>query len=101
MRSLRLVKYAPSFDWYPVVMTVQKRRLKGHFYDSKLEEEIPPSTEIIRTKYSNFSEQFLHYFQYLPALIRKLTLLGKSWKDYSLDTVKMFYNDAQSSGYTL
>jgi len=36
-----------------------------------------------------------------PALIRKLTLLGKSWKDYSLDTVKMFYNDAQSSGYTL
>ena len=36
-----------------------------------------------------------------PSLIRKLALFEKSWKDYSLDTVKMFFLDAQSSKYSL
>jgi len=34
-------------------------------------------------------------------LIRKLPLLGKDLTEFSLDTVKMFYNDAQSCGFTL
>jgi transaldolase len=34
-------------------------------------------------------------------ILKKLTLVGKSLDDLSLDTVKMFYNDAHSSGYTI
>jgi len=36
-----------------------------------------------------------------PELIRKLSLFEKSAADYSLDTVKMFYEDAVISGYKL
>jgi transaldolase len=34
-------------------------------------------------------------------LLKKLSLVGKDLHDYSLDTVKMFYNDAQGGGYKL
>lgn len=34
-------------------------------------------------------------------ILKKLTLVGKDLGDYSLETVKMFYNDAQKVGYTL
>jgi len=34
-------------------------------------------------------------------LIRKLSLGGKDLAEYSLETVQMFYDDAQSAGYTL
>jgi transaldolase len=34
-------------------------------------------------------------------LLKKLSLVGKDLHDYSLDTVKMFYNDAQVAGYRL
>jgi transaldolase len=34
-------------------------------------------------------------------LIEKLHLHGKPLADYSLDTVKMFYNDAQKAGFSL
>ncbi|MGH6824159.1 transaldolase [Methyloceanibacter sp.] len=33
--------------------------------------------------------------------LKKLALVGKDLKDYSLDTVKMFYNDAASAGYQI
>jgi transaldolase len=36
-----------------------------------------------------------------PDLINKLKLRGKDIDDYSLETVKMFYRDAQEAGYTL
>ena len=36
-----------------------------------------------------------------PGLIKKLSLFEKSAADYSLDTVKMFYNDAVASAYEL
>ena len=35
------------------------------------------------------------------ALLGKLSLFGKTPNEYSLDTVKMFCNDAANSGYTL
>ena len=35
------------------------------------------------------------------SLIKKLSLFGKTPNEYSLDTVKMFYNDAAESGYEL
>jgi transaldolase len=34
-------------------------------------------------------------------ILKKLTLVGKDLDDYSLDTVKMFYSDAQQAGYEL
>jgi transaldolase len=34
-------------------------------------------------------------------ILKKLLLVGKDLQDYSLDTVKMFYNDAQQAGYQL
>jgi transaldolase len=34
-------------------------------------------------------------------ILKKLSLVGKDLSDYSLDTVKMFYNDAASAGYSL
>ena len=34
-------------------------------------------------------------------ILKKLSLLGKDLTEYSLDTVKMFYNDAKLSGYEL
>jgi len=34
-------------------------------------------------------------------ILKKLQLVGKDLTEYSLDTVKMFYNDAQQAGYAL
>lgn len=34
-------------------------------------------------------------------LLAKMSLFGKDLTEFSLDTVKMFYNDAQKSGYSL
>ena len=34
-------------------------------------------------------------------VLKKLSLVGKDLHDYSLDTVKMFYNDALQAGYKL
>lgn len=36
-----------------------------------------------------------------PDILKKLSLVGKDLGDLSLDTVKMFYDDAHSSGYTI
>jgi len=34
-------------------------------------------------------------------ILKKLSLVGKSLTDYSLETVKMFYSDARSSKFAL
>jgi len=34
-------------------------------------------------------------------ILKKLSLIGKDLADYSLDTVKMFYTDAQAAGFRL
>ena len=34
-------------------------------------------------------------------LLKKLPILGRDLADYSLDTVKMFHNDAKTAGFTL
>jgi len=34
-------------------------------------------------------------------LLKKLNMLGKDLKELSLDTVRMFYNDASSAGYKI
>lgn len=42
-----------------------------------------------------------HIITATPDILNKLALVGKNLHDYSLDTVKMFYSDAQKSGFTL
>ena len=34
-------------------------------------------------------------------ILKKLELLGRDLTEYSLDTVKMFYNDALNAGYKI
>ena len=34
-------------------------------------------------------------------ILKKLPLIGKDLADYSLDTVKMFYDDGRKAGFTL
>ena len=34
-------------------------------------------------------------------ILNKLSLVGKDLNEYSLDTVKMFYNDAKSAGFSI
>jgi transaldolase len=34
-------------------------------------------------------------------ILKKLSLLAKNLDDYSLETVKMFYDDAQKAGFAL
>jgi len=34
-------------------------------------------------------------------ILKKLALVGKDLNAYSLDTVKMFFDDARASGFTL
>jgi len=42
-----------------------------------------------------------HIITVTPDLLKKLSLKDKDLEDYSLDTVKMFYNDATQAGFTL
>ena len=42
-----------------------------------------------------------HIITVTPDLIGKLKLVGYDLEEYSLDTVKMFYNDALSAGYKI
>jgi transaldolase len=51
--------------------------------------------------YVQSCEMGCHIITMTPQLIQKLSLIGKDLTEYSLDTVKMFYNDALASGYTI
>ncbi len=42
-----------------------------------------------------------HVITVTPDLLKKMTLVGKDLDEFSLDTVKMFYNDARAAGFTL
>jgi len=42
-----------------------------------------------------------HIITVTTDILKKLTLVGKDLEEFSLDTSKMFYNDAHSAGYTL
>ena len=42
-----------------------------------------------------------HIITVPPEIIRKLQLIGKDLADYSLETVRMFYDDAHKSGFSL
>jgi transaldolase len=42
-----------------------------------------------------------HIITATPDVLAKLKLVGKNLSDYSLETVKMFYEDARGAGYTI
>jgi transaldolase len=42
-----------------------------------------------------------HIITVTSDILKKLDLLGRDLDDFSLDTVKMFYEDARRSGYRL
>jgi len=42
-----------------------------------------------------------HIITVTPDILKKLAMVGKSLEDLSLDTVKMFYNDAAAAGFRL
>jgi len=42
-----------------------------------------------------------HIITVTHAILKELSLVGKDLDDYSLETVKMFYNDAKAAGFTL
>lgn len=42
-----------------------------------------------------------HIITVTPDILKKLPLIGKDLDEYSLDTVKMFYNDASAAGFCL
>jgi len=42
-----------------------------------------------------------HIITVTQDILKKLPLVGKALDDYSLDTVKMFYDDAQAAGFSL
>jgi transaldolase len=42
-----------------------------------------------------------HIITATPDVLKKLSLVGKDLHDYSLETVKMFHDDAAKSGFTL
>lgn len=42
-----------------------------------------------------------HIITVTNEILNKLALVGRSLEDYSLDTVKMFHDDAKHAGYTL
>jgi transaldolase len=42
-----------------------------------------------------------HIITVTPDILKKLSLLGKDLTDFSLDTVKMFHEDAEKAGFTL
>jgi transaldolase len=42
-----------------------------------------------------------HIITLTPDFLKKVDLMGKDLREFSLDTVKMFYNDAHKAGFTL
>ena len=42
-----------------------------------------------------------HIITATPDILKKLSLVGKDLDAFSLETVEMFYNDAQAAGYTI
>ena len=66
-----------------------------------------PNAELIRASPRELLNVFqahemgCHIITVTNDILKKLALVGKSLDDYSLETVRMFYDDAQKAGFTL
>lgn len=68
---------------------------------------VAPNTELIWASPRELLNVFqaddigCHIITVTPDILKKLSLIGKDLEDYSLDTVKMFYNDARQAGFAI
>jgi transaldolase len=69
--------------------------------------KINPKTELIWASPRELLNVFhadsvgCHVVTATSDILRKLPLLGRDLEEYSLDTVKMFYDDAAAAGFSL
>lgn len=68
---------------------------------------VAPNTELIWASSRELLNVFqadeigCHIITVTSDILKKLLLVGKDLEDYSLDTVKMFYNDARQAGFAI
>jgi len=68
---------------------------------------VAPNTELIWASPRELLNVFqadeigCHIITVTSDILKKLSLVGKDLEDYSLDTVKMFYNDARQAGFAI
>lgn len=68
---------------------------------------VAPNTELIWASPRELLNVFqadeigCHIITVTSDILEKLSLVGKDLEDYSLDTVKMFYNDARQAGFAI
>lgn len=69
--------------------------------------KVAPAAELIWASPREFLNIFqadtigCHIITVTNDILKKIPLIGKSLEEYSLETVQMFYNDAQQAGYKL
>jgi transaldolase len=78
------------------VMKECRRLMLGH---PRAELLWASTREILNIIQADFAD--CHIITVTEGVIGKLNLLGRDLDEYSLDTVKMFYNDAAAAGYRL
>ena len=81
----------------PIPLMVESLRLMKHLPKAELIWASP--RELLNIFQAD--EIGCHIITVTNDILKKLDLVGKSLDDYSLDTVKMFYNDAHAAGYAI
>ena len=81
----------------PIPLMVESLRLMKHLPKAELIWASP--RELLNIFQAD--EIGCHIITVTNDILKKLDLVGKSLDDYSLDTVKMFYNDANAAGYAI
>jgi len=81
----------------PVPIMAEAVRLLGDFPNVQLIWASP--RELLNIFHAN--EIGCHVITVTHDILKKLALLGRDLDEYSLDTVKMFFTDAQKAGYLL
>jgi transaldolase len=81
----------------PVPLMIKAAALLKHLPNAELLWASP--REVLNVIQAN--ECGCHIITATPDIIAKMSLLGKSLDQYSLETVKMFYDDARAAGYKL
>ena len=81
----------------PIPLMIESLRLMKHLPKAELIWASP--RELLNIFQAD--EIGCHVITVTNDILKKLDLVGKSLDDYSLDTVKMFYNDASAAGYAI
>ena len=104
---------SPFLDYQtPAILSIFAGRIADTGVDPKLTVKealdlVPRNVEVLwascREVYNIYEAAAIgcHIITVPNNLLGKLPLFGKDLEEFSVETVKMFYNDAQSSGFTL